>query len=264
MFFKVLLKMKRLIPFFAIIIGLTQTSCYINNDLMLKTNHEYVFDSIPKDPTSVYRLAPNDILELRIYANDGFLIIDISSGTSESNRTNQQVGRNFITYLIEDNGEVKLPMLDYVSLSGLTIKEAQDKLEELYAEFYINPYVQLNVVNKRVIVFPGSGGSAQVIQLTNNNTTLIETIAKSGGITPRGKAKRIKLIRQEDSLRKVYLIDLSTIEGIKHADLVVQANDIIYIEPVPQIAREILQEVTPVVQLLSSVFLIYVTLNQLK
>ncbi len=257
--------MKQIIPLIAILIGLTQTSCYINNDLMLKTHHTYEFDSIPKEPTSEYRLAANDILELRLYANDGFLIIDISSGTSETNgRTAQQIGRNFITYLIQDDGTVKLPMIDDVPLSGLTIREAQDKLEELYSEFYINPYVQLNVVNKRVIVFPGSGGTAQVIQLTNNNTTLIETLARAGGITPRGKAKKVKLIREEDTVRKVYLIDLSTIEGIEHADMVVQANDIIYVEPVPQIAREILQEVTPVVQLLSSVFLIYVTLNQLK
>lgn len=257
--------MKKILPIIAIVIGLTQTSCYINNDLMLKTNHDYVFDSIPKEPTSEYRLAANDILELRLYANDGFLIIDISSGTSESGgRATNQVGRNFISYLIEDNGEVKLPMIDYVNITGLTIKEAQEKLEELYSEFYINPYVQLNVINKRVIVFPGSGGLAQVIQLNNNNTTLIETLALAGGITSRGKANKVKLIRQEDTTRNVYLIDLSTIEGIEHADMIVQANDIIYVEPVPQITREILQEVTPIVQLLSSVFLIYVTLNQLR
>ena len=99
--------MKKIFPIIAILIGLTQTSCYINNDLMLKTNHDYVFDSISKEPTTQYRLAKNDILELRLYANDGFLIIDISSGTSESGgRAAQQVGKNFITYLVEEDGTV--------------------------------------------------------------------------------------------------------------------------------------------------------------
>lgn len=258
--------MRNLIPIALIILGIVQTSCNINNDLMLKTPHDYEFDSIPENATSDYTIATNDILELRLYANDGFLIIDISSGTSDlsGDRAMQSVGRNFITYLVEESGEVKLPMVDYIPLAGLTIKEAQDYLEDLYSEFYINPYINLTVINKRVIVFPGSGGSAKVIPIQNNNTTLIETLASAGGITPRGKAKKVKLIRDVNNERHVYLIDLSTIEGIKHADMIVQANDIIYVEPVPQLAREILQEVTPIVSLLSSVFIIYVTINNLK
>lgn len=260
--------MRNLILLLVFAVGLIQTSCYINSDVMLKTEHDYAFDTIPKEPQTDYKLAPNDIIEMRLYANDGFLVIDISSGTSQDQGSNvasrQAVGRNFITYLIEENGQVKLPVIGYTPLTGLTIRETQQRLEDLYSEFYINPYVQVSIVNRRVIVFPGSGGTAQVIPLNNNNTTLIETLARAGGITPRGKAKKIKLIRQEDGKRKVYLIDLSTIDGIQHADMVVQANDIIYVEPVPQITREILQEVTPIVQLLSSVFLIYITINQLK
>src|SRR5690606_25679187 len=94
------------------------------------------------------------------------------------------------------------------------------------------------------------------VYLNNNNTTLMEVIALSGGITERGRAKRIKLIRNVNGERKVYLLDLSTIDGLKYTDLIVQNGDYIYVEPVPELGRELLKEIAPVVSIISSAAII--------
>jgi polysaccharide biosynthesis/export protein len=248
----------------AIAVGLTQTSCYINNDLMLKTDRSFVYDEIPQNANEEYVLSPNDFLEMRLFANKGFLIIDISSGAEERAGGAMAVGRNFITYPIYENGDVKLPIINYVNLTGMTIKEAEKYLEGLYSEYYVDPYVQLMVTNRRVFVFPGGGGDAKVIPILNNNITLLEAITLAGGLPKRGRAKKIKLIREVDNKHEVYLIDLSDISGLKYADIIVQANDIIYVEPVPQIAQEILQEITPILSLVSSLFIIYLTIQNIK
>ncbi len=60
------------------------------------------------------------------------------------------------------------------------------------------------------------------------------------------------------------MIDLSTIEGINNADMVVQANDIIYVEPIADIAREVLADVTPVISLLSSALVIWISLRTIS
>jgi polysaccharide export outer membrane protein len=255
---------KNILILFAIAVGLTQTSCYINSEVMLKTDRDFKYNEIPENVNYEYIISPNDILEMRLFANKGFLVIDISSGAEESQRMTMAIGRNFISYPIYDNGDVKLPIIEYVNLTGMTIKEAEKHLESLYAEYYVDPYVQLGVINRRVVVFPGAGGDAKVITLLNNNTTLLETLALAGGLSKRGKANRIKLIRTVDGKREVYLIDLSDIEGLKLADIIVQANDIIYVEPVPEIAREVLQEVTPILSLISSLFIIYLTIQNIK
>ncbi len=86
---------------------------------------------------------------------------------------------------------------------------------------------------------------------------MLEAIALAGGITERGRASKIKLIRKNDKgKRVVYKIDLSTIDGLGYADIIVQANDYIYVEPVPEIGREILKEVTPIVSLITSAALV--------
>ena len=98
-----------------------------------------------------------------------------------------------------------------------------------------------------------SSSKTQVIYLANNNTTLLEAIAMAGGITERGRASRIKLIRKDvNGKRIVYRIDLSTIEGLTYTDILVQANDYIYVEPVPELGREILKEVAPIISIITS------------
>jgi polysaccharide export outer membrane protein len=142
-------------------------------------------------------------------------------------------------------------------MAGLTIKETELMLQDKYSAHYIKPYVIVKILNKRVIVFPGSAGDAKVIPLKYNNTTLIEAIALSGGIADDGKARQVKLIRTNNDKHDVYLIDLSKIEGIKMANMVVQANDIIYIEPRRKISSKIVQEIAPILSIISSLFIVF-------
>ncbi len=247
------------------------SSCGINSNIMLKTPRDYKFDSIPMSPTTEYHLAPNDIVSFRLYANDGFKLIDLSAGTLfnqngggvAANRV--AAGGAFIQYLIRPDSLTRLPMLGEVKLAGLTKLEAEKKLEEEYSKYYVNPYVQVQITNKRVIVFPGDGASAQVVNLVNNNTTLLEALATVGGIPDRGRAKRIKIIRQVGSEKQIYQVDMSTIDpGINYVNMILQANDIIYVEPVPELSRGLLREISPIVSLVSSVFVIYLTVNNLR
>jgi polysaccharide export outer membrane protein len=137
-------------------------------------------------------------------------------------------------------------------------------LEGQYATFYNKPFVMLRVLNRRVLVFPGTGGFGRVVNIDNENTTLIEALALAGGLTNTGKAWKIKLIRGDLRNPKVMLIDLSTIEGMKQSNLLVQANDIIYVEPVPRYSQEVLAQILPIVGILTSVALIYSIVLQIQ
>jgi polysaccharide export outer membrane protein len=122
----------------------------------------------------------------------------------------------------------------------------------------------VKITNRRVIVFTGNGADAKVVSLQNDNTTLMEVIALAGGIAERGKSEKVKLMRVENGIRKVYTMDLSSIDGLKYADLIVQANDYIYIEPREQVAKEVLNNSAPIISLLSSVLVIFTVLTTLK
>ena len=171
-----------------------------------------------------------------------------------------RVNRISPSYSSEPSGMVKVPNVGRTRIAEVTIRETEIELERLYSEHYKDPFIMLKVTNRRLIVFRGAGGDAKVIVLANNNTTLLEAIALAGGIEI-GKARKIKLIRGDSQNPEVYLIDLSTIEGMKNGDMIIQANDIIYVEPVIKIASTILGELNPVISLASSLILIYAILN---
>jgi len=226
--------------------------------MMLRTEKDYKYSAYNDSISSkTYKISANDKIEFRLFSNDGFKLIDL---TSLSN-PNDAVRYSFLTeYLVEFDGYVKLPSIGNIYIKGLSVRQAEKMLEEKYAAFYVKPFVLLKVVNKRIIVFPGTPGGAKVISLTNNNTTLIEGLALSGGISENGRAKRIKLIREKPDAPgnpDVFLIDLSTIYGIKQGSMILQANDIVYVEPRQNFSSQLLREITPVLSLLTSALLAY-------
>jgi polysaccharide export outer membrane protein len=232
------------------------SSCTINKNVMFKTDTDYEFDTLDDTTTTNFLISPNDEILFRLFSNEGARLIEMTAGIQEGNQ-NRAILPSF-TYTVQPDGMLELPEIGFVQLAGMTIQDAQLYLEELYSEFYKKPFAVLQIINNRAIVFSGDGGNAAVVPLQNQNMTLIEVLAMAGGVAQRGNASKVKLIRRyDDQPYDVFLMDLSTIEGIQHANMIVQANDVIYVEPVPEIAREILQDISPIVTIISNLALIY-------
>ena len=50
-------------------------------------------------------------------------------------------------------------------------------------------------------------------------------------ITQYGNRKKVKIIRDEDEVNRIYYIDLTKKELLNNADFVLQPHDIIYVSP---------------------------------
>lgn len=237
------------------------SSCGINSNLMFKTPKgvEEIKDSIPLQPTVEYTISRDDKFTFTLYTNGGKRIVENLAGMNEEN-----ISLVRPEYIVRTNGTAELPVVGSVKVAGLTVQQCEDTLQAYYAKEYKEPYVQVMLTNQRVIVFPGNGSDAKVIPLQNNNTTLMEAIALAGGIADRGRADKIKLMRNLGDKRVVYVIDLSTVENLKYADMIVQANDYIYVEPNEQLGREAVASAAPVISLLSSALIIFTVFTNIK
>jgi polysaccharide export outer membrane protein len=248
--------MKKLVML--LLLTITLSSCNINPSVMFKVPSNYEFDVDQTIGNVEYRVSPNDIVSMSVYTNDGFKLIDITtSAESVTSRLNNMNNNTNIQFLVEPDGMIKLPIIGKIKIAGMTIREAEKSLEAQYANFYNKPFVVVRVVNRRVTIFPGTGGSGRVVNLDNESTTVIEALALAGGLTNTGKAKKVKLIRGDLRNPKVILLDLSTLEGVKQGNLLLQANDIIYVEPAPRVSQEVLMQITPIVGIITSFALIY-------
>ena len=235
--------------------------CTVNQDLMFRSGADYAYEKLNETTNEAYRLAPNDRLQLQLFSNRGQRLMAMTAGSVEENRGDNlfQQQRAMFTYRVELDGTVELPEVGAVKLAGLTLDEAEQTIEAAYESEYVDPYALLQVVNNRVLVFPGEAGQSTVITLQNQNTTVIEALAQAGGMRQRGRSKQIKLIRQRGDENLVYHMDLSTVEGLKDARIIVQANDIIYVDSNPQVVRELLADVSPLAQLVTTFTSLWLT-----
>lgn len=244
------------------------TSCGVNSNLMFKTpkgSTKVIRDSIPLSSETTYKMSVDDKFYFNLYTNDGRRVLDILTGSiAEDGKTQPISEGNQVTYTISKDGTVDLPVVGKKKISGLNINDFKDSIISYYENRYTNPFVQVEVTNKRVIVFPGNGSDAKVVPLENNNTTLMEAIALAGGITDRGRSSNIKVMRLQETGRVVYEIDLSTIDGLIYADMIVQANDYIYVEPSAQLAKEALSEAAPIISIISSAAVLITLITNLK
>jgi protein involved in polysaccharide export with SLBB domain len=224
-----------------------------------------------------YRIQPNDFLDIRVYTNKGERIIDpngeLQLGSSAgqvpslasrtTGRLGTQVSRtgtngsgSALELLVQANGMVAVPIIGETRLSGLTLHQADSTLQVLFTPYYRDTFIQTRVTNNRVIILGSPGGI--VVPLANDNMNLLEVLALAGGVDGNGggggggvyryggKTSNIRIIRGDLKNPQIEQIDLSTIAGMRRANLQMEPNDIVYIEPVRRRLLDGLADAGPV------------------
>ena len=236
---------------------------------MFKANGDLIYDKVlfaKMNAESNYMIKPYDRLQFRLYSNDGQVIqfTGAFDNINPQNPANQQANPmmqqqnqsnvtspvNFTAYTVQTDGFVYLPMIGEVQLEGFTAKQADSLLSIKFRKYYKDSFVRTQFLNKRVIVFKGAKG--EVLPLINENTTLIEVLAMTGGMPNDVRATNIRLIRGDLRNPNIYVIDLSTAEGMRRVNLQIQPDDIVYVEPVRKTLIEGISDAAPIVGLLTS------------
>lgn len=237
----------RKIVFGVIILSVFAASCSsYKQNILFKTSDNTKIESklTPSDSNRVIEVG--DYLELEVFTKFGEKIIDPDYELTNTN-VNAEKLKPKLKYLVRNDGYTKFPMIGDINLLGLTINQAESTLQKQFATYYHNPYVNLNFLNKRVILLGSPGG--QVIPLENENTQLVEILALAQGIDNSGKGHNIRLIRGE----QVFVADFSTIEGFYKGNVLVEPGDVIYIEPVRRPFTEFMKDNGPIISVITSV-----------
>lgn len=222
---------------------------------MFKIPKGYQVDEAVQQAEKNYVIQKNDQLLVDVYTNEGERIIDPDLKLTENTPNQNLDTQPEVVYLVDLNGIVKLPMVGEIKLEGLTIREAEALLQDAYEKYYTKPFVVMTYGNKRVVVLGAPGG--KVIPLANENMKLLEILALAEGIKNDAKAHNIRVLRNE----KVFLVDLSTIEGYKKGNMIMEPGDVVYVEPVRKPVSEAVRDYGPLVTLVVSLVTLLIVLN---
>lgn len=231
----------RLTPLILIVL----TSCSTYRQHVMFKEPESAMLKAKAQAESEYLIKPNDILSVQIYTNGGEKLADPNAESFKDGKVSADSATP--SYTVATDGTVKLPLLGPVKLEGLTMRQAEEALQKEYEKYYQQPFVSLSFINKRVVVLGAGGG--QVIPLTSAGMKLTEVLALSKSTAFDLKANNIRVIRDN----KAYVCDLSTVTGIEENNMLMQPDDVVYVEPIRRPVVEGLRDYSPVIQIVTAI-----------
>lgn len=220
---------------------------------MLDTDKDQTFQSFLDTSYQEFIIQPGDILEVYIFPNGGYNLIE-SQITTLTSAYQPQTLIASLNYTVDAQGEVNLPRAGEVKVGGLTESQAEKQLSTAYATWYNDAFVNVYVRNKFVTVYRGSF-EAKRVEMTRPDITILEAIGMAGGIPESGKSSEIKIIRKINGTDQVQLLDLSDMKQIALANAYVLPNDVVYIEP--SINAQFFREIAPIFSTVSGIAVIY-------
>jgi len=148
------------------------------------------------------------------------------------NQDRQTISRDpsLFSYTVDDEGAIKLPYVDKVKLSGLTLVEASDLIEEELSQYLLYPSVFIRFVNNKVTIL-GEVRSPGVYVFNYKNVNILQAIGYANDITTFGNREKVTIVREKGEYRSKYTVDLLSDELLTSKYYMVKSNDIIYVEP---------------------------------
>ncbi len=148
------------------------------------------------------------------------------------NQDRQSISRDpsLLSYTVDDEGNIKLPYINRVKLSGLTLVEASDLIEEELSQYLLYPSVFIRFVNNKVTVL-GEVNSPGVYIFNYKSVNILQAIGYANDIATFGNREKVLIVREEGGFRSKQMVDLTSNELLSSKYYMIQSNDIIYIEP---------------------------------
>lgn len=208
------------------------TSCIPNKKLVYfpdpKFNeNELTYSNIP--PTT-YELQPGDILSVRVKTLD-----EISSEyfniEPENNNFNLNPASLYLNgYSIGAEGSIVLPEIGKLDVGGLTLEQAQNKIQDSIGLYLNNATVIVKLVSFKITVL-GEVQNPGHYFVYNEQASVLEGLGMAGDLTDFGNRENITLIRKTEAGSATILLDLKDPDLLSSPFYYLQPNDVIYVQP---------------------------------
>lgn len=133
-------------------------------------------------------------------------------------------------YIVDENGDVELPVLGKVHVAGLRRPEVELAVKELLAKQVLNPMVQVNLIGAKVSIM-GEVNHPTQVSLGRGRLTILEALAAAGDLTPYGRRDNVLVTREVEGKIEMARVDLRSADLLTSPYYFLQQNDVVYVSP---------------------------------
>ncbi len=166
-------------------------------------------------PPADYVLGPNDILHINVFGQP-----ELGSPMVPGSRP--------LGSRVDGNGNIQLPMVNTIQVTGLTVSQVQDKLRDAFKEYIAKPWVVVEVLEHRSqpVYLVGQFNNPGV-QYMDRPTNLLRAIALGLGLAEDADIRGARLLRND----RIVSVDIYRLlrEGAFDQNVWLQPNDTVYV-----------------------------------
>lgn len=222
----------------------TQVAC-VNSKKAVYFNgiHDTVFVNKGADLTPI--IQKSDLLNITVNSlnPEASMIFNTPNAAAPSTSLNTALGAatssipgstgqsQVLGYLVNDEGNVKFPVLGALKAQGLTKKQLEDEIskELVDKKLLVDPIVTVRFLNFRVTVI-GEVNRPTTINVANEKISILEALGMAGDLTVYGKRDNVLLVREEAQQRIVKRLDLNDPGILASPYYYLKTNDVLYVE----------------------------------
>jgi polysaccharide biosynthesis/export protein len=229
--------MKHLTPFLLLPILLAasctsqQKLAYLNN--LRETGGEETFTMEIPD----YKLQPRDVLYITAKAmtTDGSVKDFLSStiGGVGIAYAQGESGGYLSGFDVDSEGNITIPVLGKISVSGLTLEETRKLLKVRVDQVFKDATVECKLISFKFTVIGEVRVPGSYINY-NYYLTVLEAIGRAGGIGDYGRRDKVLVVRPTEKGTKTFMLNLQDKQLLSSEAYFLLPNDVVIVEPVKQ------------------------------
>jgi polysaccharide export outer membrane protein len=194
------------------------------------------FDNIPNSQfkSNLENLEPvlreNDLLSISVSSlNPDATQMFNPTNSSETVENNEKRAPE---YLIDEEGYIRFPFLGKIKAAGKTKHELREGItnELIKRKLLVEPIVNIRYLNFQVSVL-GEVGNPSVLTIPSEKVSLLEALGLAGDATIYAQRDNVLLIREENGVKDLTRIDLTSDDIFTSPNYYLKSNDIIYVQP---------------------------------
>ena len=235
----------------------TFSSCITNRDLEYIRSSKEIKNA--KANKHDYRLQMGDLISIQISTtteqqHDFF--------NKENTANSQLMIQNpyLYGYIIKEDGNLDLPSFGKVKAEGFTLQELENVIGKIAESYFESPIVKLNIINFEISIL-GEVNNPGTFKIIDPEVNILYALSLSGDMTQFGNRRKVKVIRNENELNRVFYVDLTKKGVLNNSDFMLQPHDIIYVAPLNK-KFYAFNNITNVVSMALSAVTLYLLINR--
>ena len=175
-------------------------------------------------------IAPYDELDIIISCFDTDLARPFNIRSNSSVNLN---GTSSLAYLVDQYGDIELPILGKIHAAGLTRLKLQERIREMLIQgnYISEPFVMARFRNFKIFFLGSNGGKS--ITIPNERCTFLEALALSGDLNVYTDRRKIAVLREVDGKMTMRYLDPRSSKVFDDPYYMLQQNDFIITRDLP-------------------------------